>query len=442
MKETIQFNDQFIETFDFLENSNQNIFVTGVAGTGKSTLLEYFRDNTLKNVAVLAPTGVSAVNIKGQTIHSFFRFKPDITIDGIHSIRIPKARKRIYEKLDTLVIDEISMVRSDLLDCINEFLKIYGRRPDLPFGGIQMIFFGDLYQLPPVVTSFEKDLFADLYQSPYFFDAHSFKQLKLEYVALTTIYRQKDKEFIDILNAVRHKTLNTDSLSKLNERCLPDYEPKEEEFTIYLTTTNDLSHQINQSRLKKLNSDIYTFEGEVAGDFKLKNLPTLYDLKLKVDAQVMLLNNDPMGRWVNGSIGKVLSLRTSDNDEETDSIKVELSEGKVVSVKPFTWEMYKFYFNEKTERLDSEVVGSFTQYPLRLAWAITIHKSQGKTFSKIILDIGSGTFAHGQLYVALSRCTTLEGLTLKRPLLKRHMLLDQRIVAFMEKDPSESLTSD
>ncbi len=431
MDEKLEFNDQFKTTFELLDNSTQNVFVTGVAGTGKSTLLEYFRDNSHKNVAVLAPTGVSAVNIKGQTIHSFFRFKPDITVDGTRSIRIPNSRKKLYQNLDTVVIDEVSMVRADLLDCINEFLMIHGKRPDLPFGGVQIVFFGDLYQLPPVVTSYEKDLFGDIYKSPYFFDSNSFDSLNLTYVELKTIYRQKDKGFIDILNAVRNKNLNKESLAKLNQRYVPNSQPKDEDFTIYLTTTNALSHRINQEHLRRLRSEIYVFDGEVAGDFKLRNLPTLYDLELKVDAQVMLLNNDPIGRWVNGSIGKILSIRTNDDDNITDVIKVELSDGKIVNVKPFTWEMYKFFYNEKTERLDSEIMGSYTQYPLRLAWAITIHKSQGKTFSKVVLDIGTGTFAHGQLYVALSRCTSLEGITLKKPILNRHIILDSRIESFM-----------
>lgn len=442
MKNSIQFSDQFIETFEYLETSTENVFVTGVAGTGKSTLLAYFRDQTRKNIAVLAPTGVSAVNVKGQTIHSFFRFKPDITVGGVHSIRVSHARKRIYENLDALVIDEISMVRADLLDCINEFLKIYGKRPGDPFGGVQMIFFGDMYQLPPVVSSYERNLFEDVYKGPYFFDAHSYKELNLQMLALKTIYRQTDEAFIEILNAVRNKDLTPEALSCLNRRYIPDYTPAEEDFVVYLTTTNDIADRINQSRLKKIASETFVFEGEVTGDFNAKNLPTAYELALKQDAQVMLLNNDPVGRWVNGSLGKILSVRVTENEDVTDIIKVELADGAIVNVKPVTWEMYRFYFNEETEKLESESIGAFTQYPLRLAWAITIHKSQGKTFTNVVLDVGNGTFAHGQLYVALSRCTRLEGLTLKRPLSQRHILLDERVVAFMQNHKTSLVSTE
>jgi hypothetical protein len=325
------------------------------------------------------------------------------------------------------------MVRADLLDCINEFLRLHGRRPGEPFGGVQVIFFGDLYQLPPVVTTFEQDLFAGRYKSPYFFDAHSFSDLALEYLELRTIYRQKDPAFIEILNAVRNKRINSACLNRLNQRHVPGFEPRDEDFYIYLTTTNDLSRRINQDHLRKLPSELFSFDGEVEGDFRLKNLPTSFDLHLKVDAQVMLLNNDPMGRWVNGSLGKVLSIRKHAESVENDMVKVELANGRIVNVKPFTWEMYRFFYNEEQQRLDSEAVGSFTQYPLRLAWSITIHKSQGKTFSQVVLDVGRGTFAHGQLYVALSRCTSLEGITLKRPIMPRHIILDRRIKAFMDE---------
>jgi len=438
MEAKIEFNEQFKFTIDLLENSSKNVFLTGKAGTGKSTLLKCFCNTTNKNIVVLAPTGVSAVNIGGQTIHSFFRFKPDITVDGVHLIRIPQSRKKLYKNIDALVIDEISMVRSDLLDCINEFLQLFGKSPQLPFGGVQIIFVGDLYQLPPVVTRLQQDIFENIYRSPYFFDARSFEFLALEYVELKKLYRQREEKFIEILNAVRNKVVKPQHLKMLNARVMKNFQPTKEDLYIYLTTTNDLSNRINNDRLKQINEELYNFQGEVSGDFAIKNLPTMFSLDLKLGAQVMLLMNDPMGRWINGSIGKIISIRSNDSQGETDNIQVELVTGKVVNIKPFTWEMFRFFYNEDTEKVESEIVGSFTQYPLRLAWALTIHKSQGKTFSNVILDIGTGTFAHGQLYVALSRCTTLGGLVLKQPIFLKDIRLDRRVVDFSNQALKES----
>lgn len=429
--DNLVFDEQFSAVYDLLENNPTPVFVTGKAGTGKSTLLQYFRAHTSKNIVVLAPTGVAAVNVRGQTIHSFFRFRPDITPEGVNSIRLRKAQKALYKKLDAVVIDEISMVRSDLLDCVDAFLRRHGPDAGTPFGGVQMIFFGDLYQLPPVMTRFDRGIFKDLYASPYFFDAAAFKQLDFKIVELKKIYRQKDEMFIRLLNSVRDNSINVTDLAVLNRRLDPRFSPGEKDFYVYLTTTNALADGINQERLKELAGGSLRLEGKLSGGFDTKSLPTHQTLELKTGAQVMLLNNDPAGKWVNGTIGKVFS--TPKDHAATGAVRVALSSGLVVEVPSFTWEAFRFFYNKDTEQIDSESAGSFSQYPLKLAWAITIHKSQGKTFSKVVLDIGNGTFAPGQMYVALSRCTDLEGLVLKKPIFKRHILLDEQVVRFMEQ---------
>jgi len=424
--EHIDFNTKFSQAYDLLENSLNHIFITGKAGTGKSTLLQYFRDHTSKNVIVVAPTGVAAVNVRGQTIHSFFRFKPDITPDSVSSIKIRRTQRQIYENIDALIIDEVSMVRADLFDCMDAFLRLHGKNKKLPFGGVQMILFGDLYQLPPVVTRYEAELFNGTYSSPYFFSANAFKDLAIDFVELDKIYRQQEEEFIRLLGDIRNKTITEDHLKKLNKRFIPNFAPDENDFYVYLTSTNVLADQINEQKLQQLKSKPYRHDGDVTGKFEIKNLPTHERLNVKFGAQVMLLNNDSQGRWVNGSIGKIISTR-----EEEKIIRVELDDGRQVDVTPHTWEMFRFFYNEDTDALESESIGSFTQYPLKLAWAITIHKSQGKTFSKVIIDIGYGTFAHGQAYVALSRCSSFNGLVLRKPIQRQHILLDGRIVDFM-----------
>jgi hypothetical protein len=428
-RDSLDFNEKFETAHGLLEKSNRNIFITGKAGTGKSTLLNYFRDHTSKNVAVLAPTGVAAVNVRGQTIHSFFGFKPDITPEAVGSLRVSKARRQMCEHLDTIVIDEISMVRADLLDCIDQFLQLYGPNKGLPFGGLQMVFIGDLYQLPPVVNAEERSIFGGFYKSPYFFDAKSYPYLKMHYLELDKIYRQKEEDFIHLLGQIRTRSATQEHIRHLNSRYKPGFEPDRDDFYVYLTTTNAVADAINQKRLDELDTQEFRYEAQVNGTFENKNLPTNEVLTLKVSAQVMLLNNDPMGRWINGTIGRVISFH-----EDEAMVKVELMDGAVVHVTPFSWEMFQFFYNEESQRVESERVGSFTQFPLRLAWAVTIHKSQGKTFAKVIVDIGEGTFAPGQIYVALSRCTNFEGLVLKRPIQKHHILLDNHIVRFMNNN--------
>ncbi len=423
----IDLNPQFRKALELMEETNRNVFITGRAGTGKSTLLTYFQKNTGKKAVVLAPTGVAAVNVGGQTIHSFFGFKPDVTPSGIRR-RIRDEKKNLYKKLTAIVIDEVSMVRADLLDCVDRFLRLNGPDTSLPFGGVQMIFIGDLYQLPPVVTGREREIFREHYATPYFFSARVFEELDIEFIELEKVYRQTDGEFIRLLNAIRNRTVSDDDLALINRRADPLFEAPPRECYIHLTSTNDLADRINEERLAGLRGKVWTALGLIEGDFGTEYLPTAAELKLKKGAQIMLLNNDTYGRWINGTVGRVTGF---DRDEDGDVILVRLDSGEKVAIGPHTWEIYRFFL--KNGELASEAVGSFTQYPVRLAFAVTIHKSQGKTFEKAVIDVGRGTFAHGQMYVALSRCTTLEGIVLRQPIRKSHILMDWQVVKFLTR---------
>ncbi len=425
----IEFNEHFQKALNLMENTGDNIFITGKAGTGKSTLLNYFRNTTKKKVVVLAPTGVAALNVNGQTIHSFFRFKPDITVDSVQKFR--GALSDLCKAVDTIIIDEISMVRADLLDCVDRCMRLNGKKSNKPFGGTQMIFFGDLYQLAPVVTTNEREILKGNYKTPYFFDSASFQQLNVALLELEKIYRQKDQRFIEILNAIRNNTVTEKELDEINVRVDQTFEPKNDDFYIILTPTNAKALSVNERNLGKLKTRLITFNGTIRGQFDMKQLPTEVNLKVKVGSQVMLVNNDSGGRWVNGSVGVITGIEENKNSKDKYLISVKLADGHVVNVGKNNWEMFRFAYNADTKSLESETIGTFTQYPLKLAWAITIHKSQGKTFDRVVVDMDKGTFAHGQAYVALSRCTSLNGLILKTPVKKKHILMDWRVVKFL-----------
>lgn len=424
-RENIEVNEDFLRALEAIRKGD-NLFVTGKAGTGKSTFLKYLREVLDREVVVLAPTGVAALNVGGQTIHAFFGFKPDITPHKVPEL-LPKARE-VYSNLELLVIDEVSMVRADLLDSVEAFLRLHGPRPGEPFGGVQVVLIGDLYQLPPVVTRRERAAL-EVYRSPYFFDSEAFKRTPFELIEFEKVYRHSDPLFIEVLEAIRTDSVTEEHLKALNSRYMSDFEPPEGEFYVYLTTTNDLAERINEERLSRLPGPPIRYRGWIEGKFDLRDLPTSIELSLKPEAQVMLLSNDPEGRWANGYIGRVVEIEVRKG--EPDLIWVELEKGNVVSVSPYKWEMFEFYFDQKEGKLKSKAIGAFVQYPLRLSWAVTIHKAQGLTFDKVVLDVGRGTFSHGQLYVALSRCRSLEGLVLKRPIERRHVLLDRRIVRFL-----------
>ncbi|MEK7376914.1 MAG: AAA family ATPase [Candidatus Margulisiibacteriota bacterium] len=428
----LELNEQFVRALGVMEDTGRSVFVTGRAGTGKSTLLDYFRSQTKKKIIVLAPTGVAAINVKGETIHSFFRFKPDITISKVKKIsgkgmrpHAPTHPTTVYQQIDTIIIDEISMVRADLLDCVDKFLRLNGPSKGKTFGGIQLIFIGDLYQLPPVVSGIDRKFFMDNYESEYFFDSHSFKDLGIDFIELEKIYRQKDASFINILNGIRNNTISDEDIKNLNSRYSPEFIPKYD-FTLTLTTTNKMAGEINTEKLGSLMTDLVSPEARIKGDIDLKQFPTEKTLRLKAGSQVMMLNNDHFGRWVNGTIGKIIEIGEED-------ICVEFEDRRKETVTPHTWDIFHFTYDQSKNRVNSDIIGTFTQYPLKLAWAITIHKSQGLTFDNVVIDLGKGTFAHGQLYVALSRCRTLKGITLKTKIKRSNIMLDYRIRNFITK---------
>ncbi len=426
-KKPVKLNTEFANTLELLENSEDSFFVTGRAGTGKSTLLRLFKETTKKKTVVLAPTGIAALNIKGQTIHSFFKFAPNFIPKT--AIKKQKSRK-LYINLDTIIIDEISMVRADLIDNIDLFLRI-NRNSPLPFGGVQMIFFGDLYQIPPVVSSdFERVFLNENYETPYFFSASALNNDKFHYslIELNEVFRQTDRRFINLLESIRLNEMDWDLLEELNSRYNPD--EINEGLYITLSARNTQVQKLNNKELKNIKSKEYTYNANIIGDFPANTFPTDYNLSLKVGAQVMFIRNDSEKRFVNGTIGKVIEL-------DFDRIIVEIfKDGKqqIVDVDYEEWEYVKYFTDFKNpNKIEQEVLGTFQQYPLKLAWAITIHKSQGKTFDNIIIDLGSkGAFAHGQTYVALSRCTSLEGIILKTPVKPQDIMVDPRIIDFLE----------
>ncbi len=438
LSSNIEINEDFTKAINLFEDPGKNvIFVTGKAGTGKSTLLRHYIENSAKNIAVLAPTGVSALNVHGQTIHSFFKFKPTTTISKIRSQKKPTQKMReLLTRLDMIIIDEISMVRADLLDLVDESLRKNLSSP-LPFGGKKMIFIGDLFQLPPVVSSqSEKELFKSFYKSPYFFDAKVMENVSLEILELQKVYRQHEGDFIDILNKIRNNTIEESDLEVLNERTrVEENEIDPDKFYITLTTTNASSDRINQIKLNSLPGEERKYPAAVEGKFDYKSYPTAENLCVKKDAQVMLLNNDPMGRWVNGTVGKITDIYFDETLGE-DVLEIKDNDGKYLTVSPHTWEIFSYTIKRETGKIDAEKLGSFIQYPIRLAWAVTIHKSQGKTFDNVIVDIGFGAFAQGQVYVAISRATNLNGLLLKRPIQKKHIWTDQRIIDFLNNNNS------
>lgn len=442
-RKKIDINDRFRHALQLMEHSSRSLFITGRAGTGKSTLLSHFCARTQKKPVVLAPTGVAALNVKGQTIHKFFNFYIDVTPEKIRTLKVKPRNPKLYAKLRTLIIDEVSMVRADMLDCIDEFLRLYGPTKDCPFGGVQMIFVGDLYQLPPVVRQENEEDFAKLYETPFFFSARCLKEAEFSVIELDTIYRQKDEVFVDLLNRVRSAEATDDDIAQLNTRYNPDYQPSGKDFFISLTTTNRKADEINAQHLAALTTKQHVTNAKISGDFGPEYYPCATELQFKLGAQIMLINNDTQGRWVNGSIGVIKSIKRDEDDRAYISVALE-DEGDTVHVYPHTWEVYKYGL--EGGEIVANSVGSFTQFPFRLAWAVTIHKSQGKTFEHVMIDLDRGTFAGGQLYVALSRCTTFEGIVLKSRIEARHIQTDERIVDFLRAHayvpPSEPLAED
>lgn len=425
-KTPIKINDEFNAILDLIENEKENLFITGRAGTGKSTLLSLIKKTTKKNTAVVAPTGIAALNVGGQTIHSFFKLPPKM-IDP--STITKRKNHRFYKKLKLLIIDEISMVRSDMMDCIDIFLRNNIESPK-PFGGVQLVVFGDLFQLPPVVSNaFERQHLREKYGSPYFFSASVFGEMDLKMIELRTVYRQNEMGFIRLLDNIRTMQIDYDDLEEINTRYIP--EEIEDDFTpsITLCSTNATVAKINTSQLNAINNPVFEFKAKVEGNFNQRISPTDEFLWLKQDAQIMFVRNDPKGQFVNGTLGRIVDI---DYDKIIAEVLVA-GEPKFINIERVEWEMMKYEVDPKNpDNFKTTVVGSFTQYPIKLAWAMTIHKSQGKTFDNIIIDLGSGAFDYGQTYVALSRCRTLEGIKLKKKISPRDIKVDQTIIDYYE----------
>lgn len=425
---TLEKNKAFEDALALMESDAPFVFVTGRAGTGKSTLLKHFRKTTKLDCAYLAPTGVAALNIEGETIHSFFRFSPSVTffMAQHEGKRVPPD---LYEAIDAVVIDEISMVRADILDCIDIFLRS-ARRDKRPFGGVRVIVIGDLYQLPPVLRTDERDAFAQQYDTPYFFSSDVVRALMkkgaVAYVELDTVYRQRgDAAFIKLLNVVRDRSAAPAHFLKLNGRVHAPFDGDPGEY-IHLTTTNAAAEAVNDRHMKALPGKPASYEAKSSDGFPERDMPADLSLTLKQGARVMFVKNDSDGRWVNGTLGTVTELGSA-------TVKVRIDDGEELSVGPTLWTLYRSAYDERAKRLDQEMIGTFSQIPLRHAWAVTIHKSQGKTFDKVVVDLGNGAFAAGQVYVALSRCRTLQGIVLAKPVQRHHLMLDERVVEFMQE---------
>ena len=425
---TIEINEDFQKALKILLETNDNVFITGKAGTGKTTFLKHFVLQCKKKFVILAPTGVAALNAGGETIHSFFKFKTDITVDKVSKRKYGK--NSIYKNLETIIIDEVSMLRADLLDCIDKFLRLNGPTQKLPFGGIQMLFIGDLLQLPPVVKKEEEILFNNYYDSPYFFSAKCMDEVFCHIIEFQKVYRQTDKLFINILNSVRTNNINQDIINCLNEQV--NKKLTNRKLSVLLTTTNKSADFYNNKFLNQIPHDTHTFIAETKDIDNVLAFPVNFELKLKVGAQIMMLNNDSKNRWVNGSIGIVEDIIKNISDNKY-KIYVKMQNGKTEIVEQHKWELFKYKWNKDLNIIETEPAGSFSQYPMKLAWAITIHKSQGKTFDSILIDLGYGAFAPGQLYVALSRCKDLEGISLTKPIKKTDIIIDTKIAELLKK---------
>lgn len=404
--------------FNAIENTREHVFVTGRAGTGKSTLLNHLSWNTSKQVVISAPTGVAALNVGGQTIHSLLRLPIGVIAD--HELEQSPELRKLLNTIDTLVIDEVSMVNADLMDAIDRSLRQARQRKTEPFGGVQLVLFGDPFQLAPVPgDADERAYFQHNYRSMWFFDAKVWAEADLLIYELSTIHRQREEEFKRMLDAVRRGEVTEEIAERLNE---VGARPAPEDGAITLATRNDTVNRINSASLARLPGTVKVSNAEIEGDFGGRSFPADEVLELKLGARVMFLKNDPDQRWVNGTIGVVRKI--------TRTVFVEV-DGQDHEVDPTIWEKYKYSYSAATRKLTREVVAEFRQFPLRLAWAVTIHKSQGKTYDQVIIDLGQRSFAPGQTYVALSRVTTLSGLYLTRPLRPSDVIVDENVKRFM-----------
>lgn len=447
-KENVEFNN----AAEFVRHTDKLVYLTGKAGTGKTTFLKYIKDTTNKNTVILAPTGVAAINAGGVTIHSFFQiplgpFVPDdsrlrTTATGTENketiyttFRYREDKREIIENLELLIIDEISMVRADMLDVIDRILKVFRKKTYLPFGGVQVILIGDTFQLPPIADNEQWSILSQFYKTPFFFSSKIIEQNTPLYIELKKIYRQNEQEFIDLLNRVRVSQVNANDYSVLNAKYNPTFSGNGSDYII-LATHNNIVNETNLTKLNQLTTELFTYEANVTGDFPDKHKPTDHYLKLKVGAQIMFIKNDTgeYKRYYNGKIGKIKEL-------EEASITVVFDDESEVEVERAVWNNIQYTYNREQRKIVEEIVGTFEQFPIRLAWAITVHKSQGLTFEKVIADLGRA-FAPGQVYVALSRCTSFSGLMLKTQLNSYAIKTDPRVIEFAQNETPGTLITE